>query len=223
MNLLSTLSKALAWLALAMLVVPGTGPGWTLEAGPKRENRTEVKRQAERKVEQRRESTRERQQVRERARERTRAEAPREKRGTNRYEVRKPGREVSFTVARSKAKFQSPELLREHVYKHGRDFGLTKPKNASSNAFQRAHEKAYERRAADFMGGRTRQGVWQGTRPESRDVVRYDPKTREFGVINREGKILTYYKLPRNKNEKRYFEDNWRYEKKDRPKRNGSR
>lgn len=191
-------------LALGMLVVPVPGPFWTIGAAPRRETHAEVKRETERKVAQRREATRERQQVRERTRERTQLQARREPSRKGHYEVSEPGREKSFTVARSKAAFASPTRRETHFKDHGKEF------NSRS-------AKAYEQRAARFMGGRTRPGVWQGTRPESRDVVRYDPKTREFGVISREGKIRTYYKLPRNKNETRYFENAWRSE----PKRNG--
>lgn len=217
MNLLSVLWKALAWIALGMLVVPGSGSGWALEAGPKRENRTEVKRQAERKVEQRRESTRERQQVRERARERTadnvRRTTPEVR--TARPELRQPrpniragkqsftdrkggGWEKSYTVAPERAKFASGARRERHFRDHGKQFGSRT-------------SRAYEQRAARFMGGQTRAGVMQGTRPRSGDVVRYDPKTREFGVITREGKIRTYYRLSR-KQGTAYFEKAWRTE-----------
>ena len=201
---IKSLPKSLLWLSLAMLFMVAPVPSETLEAGPKRETRTEVKREAERKIEQRREIKREREQARERASTRAKVEARRETRGENRYEVRTPGREKSYTVARSKAKFASTARRDSHFRDHGRDF-------ASPSA------KAYEQRAAQFMGGRTRAGVWQGTRPESRDVVRYDPKTREFGVISRDGKIRTYYRLSQNKNGERYFENAWRNE----PRQNG--
>ena len=208
----------MAWIALGMLVVPGTGSGWALEAGPKRENRTEVKRQAERKVEQRREVQRERQQVRERARERTasnvrrttpearrtrpelRQPRPNARAGKQSFTARKGGgREKSYTVAPERAKFANSARRERHFRDHGKQFGSPT-------------SKAYEQRAARFMGGQTRPGVMQGTRPRSGDVVRYNPKTREFGVISREGKIRTYYRLSEKKNGAKYFENAWRKE-----------
>lgn len=87
------------------------------------------------------------------------------------------GLEVSATKALS---FASSALRNSHFTKHSSEFGF---KTAT----------AYERQASNFLSGKARRGVLEGTR-KSGDIVRYNPKTNEFGVLSKDGNIRTYFK-----------------------------
>lgn len=83
-------------------------------------------------------------------------------------------------AAASQAKFGSEAQLKDHFDRHGGDFGA---KDAGD----------YQSKAAGFLTGAPKDGVQQFTRKNG-DVVRFDPKTNEFGVVKKDGTIKTYYK-----------------------------
>ncbi len=122
-----------------------------------------------------------------------------------RIDGHKAGREKSFTASKHEARFANAKLRKDHFKDHRKEFGVHT-------------ERQYEQRAAHFMGGTTPKGVWQGTRPQSKDVVRYNPKTHEFGVISKDGHIRTYHKADPKTHKMgtnaRYFEHSWRTEEK---------
>ncbi|WP_257543907.1 RHS repeat-associated core domain-containing protein [Sphingopyxis sp. DBS4] len=76
--------------------------------------------------------------------------------------------------------FASGSLRSSHFAKHSGEFGF---KTAA----------AYEKAASNFLGGKAGRGVLEGTR-KSGDIVRYNPKTNEFGVLSKDGNIRTYFK-----------------------------
>jgi pyocin large subunit-like protein len=80
-----------------------------------------------------------------------------------------------------------PWLLGDHFTKHAADFGATS-------------EAAYEAMADTFLGSPLAPPTRECIRGISKDIVRYNPVTNEFGVLARNGMIRTYYKPnPRNK------------------------
>jgi uncharacterized protein RhaS with RHS repeats len=83
-------------------------------------------------------------------------------------------------AAASEAKFGGEAQLKDHFDRHGGDFGA---KDAGD----------YQSKAAGFLTGAPKDGVQQATRKNG-DVVRFDPKTNDFGVIKKDGTIKTYYK-----------------------------
>jgi RHS repeat-associated protein len=90
------------------------------------------------------------------------------------------GGKDSKEAASTKAKFGSGAKLLDHFQRHGGDFGA---KDAAD----------YQDKAAAFLTGKPADGVQESTR-ENGDVVRFNPKTQEFGVISSDGTIRTYYK-----------------------------
>jgi len=64
--------------------------------------------------------------------------------------------------------------------KHGSEFGASNPEE-------------YERMADGFLGGPAPTGVLEGYRPEG-DVLRYDPNTGMFGILDRGRTIRSFYK-----------------------------
>ncbi|HUN45611.1 MAG TPA: hypothetical protein VMU85_03780 [Stellaceae bacterium] len=81
----------------------------------------------------------------------------------------------------SGARFADQGRLNDHFAKHGSDFGATS-----------AGE--YERQADSFLTGPRGPDTLEKIRTSNGDIVRFNPKTDEFGVISREGKIRTYYR-----------------------------
>ena len=76
--------------------------------------------------------------------------------------------------------FLNSRQLNYHFTEHGADFG-------ASNASE------YEQAADTFLGGSLPSGIHQCTRRRG-DVVRYDPQTQTYGVLDNKGVIRTYYK-----------------------------
>lgn len=76
--------------------------------------------------------------------------------------------------------FESVSQLREHFTEHGDDLG-------ASNA------EAYERLADEFLGGEKPSDVSECTRTCGH-IIRYDPNTDIFGILDRDGIIRTCFK-----------------------------
>jgi filamentous hemagglutinin len=76
--------------------------------------------------------------------------------------------------------FRTAILRADHFQKHGADFSA-------------ATDQEYEQLADTFCGGPTAPSVLQGTRRNG-DRVLYDPLTEEFGVVDSQGCIRTYFK-----------------------------
>ena len=51
----------------------------------------------------------------------------------------------------------------------------------------------YGRAASRFLTGTPGRGVLEKTR-DNGDLIRFNPRTDEFGVISRDGTVKTYYK-----------------------------
>lgn len=87
--------------------------------------------------------------------------------------------------------------LQRHFVRHGDEFGATT-----------ADE--YERLADAFVTGPLREGALECTR--NGDLVRFDPRTCEFGVLTRDGQIATFMiirKLPGSRQTPlQYFQSN---------------
>ncbi len=84
------------------------------------------------------------------------------------------------TLFSSSGRFASAARRNDHFARHGGDFGARSA-------------RAYERAAGRFLTGRPERGVLQATRRNG-DIVRYNPRTNEFGVVKPDGTIRTYYK-----------------------------
>jgi len=80
----------------------------------------------------------------------------------------------------SGAKFADDAKLQDHYVRHGNDFGA---KNA----------KQYQYQADKFLTSPRGSNTLEKTRLNG-DIVRYNTKTQEFGVISKNGNIRTYYK-----------------------------
>ena len=76
--------------------------------------------------------------------------------------------------------FVNPRQRIRHFTEHGGDFG-------ASNA------EEYELKADMFLGPAKAPVVQQCTRRKG-DVIRYNPHTEEYGVVDKDGIIRTYYK-----------------------------
>lgn len=89
----------------------------------------------------------------------------------------------------------SEARLTDHSQRHGQDFG------AGSAA-------EYHSQASSFLTGRPSRGTEEITRSNG-DVVRYNQRTDEFGVVSSEGAVRTYYKpdpeLHKYRNNEEYF------------------
>ncbi len=68
--------------------------------------------------------------------------------------------------------------LERHFARHGQEFGA-------------ANADEYEARAEAFMTGPLREGVLECSRPNG-DLVRFDPRTEEFGIRATAGHIVTF-------------------------------
>ena len=77
--------------------------------------------------------------------------------------------------------FRDPLDLSDHFRKHGGPLGI-------------ADESAYAEQADNFLARSRESGVYEFRRPWNNDRVRYDPTTQEFGVLDADGYIKTYYK-----------------------------
>jgi pyocin large subunit-like protein len=98
---------------------------------------------------------------------------------------------ISGSVIKKVGDFASEAKLLKHFEDHGAEFG---------NSFKNASE--YLKGAKDFFNNIT-DDVIQMTRKNG-DVVQYNTKTNEFGVIDKEGIIRTFFK-PKRSTE--YFKD----------------
>jgi hypothetical protein len=76
--------------------------------------------------------------------------------------------------------FVNARELNRHFSEHGPDFG-------ASNATD------YEHRADVFLGGQHSSGVHECTRRKG-DIIRYDPQTEAYGVVDKDGVIRTFFK-----------------------------
>jgi len=76
--------------------------------------------------------------------------------------------------------FSNPKQLNRHYTEHGADFG------ANSAA-------EYETLADMFLGGAKAPAIQECVRGKG-DVVRFNPATDEYGVLDSNGTIRTYFK-----------------------------
>lgn len=122
---------------------------------------------------------------------------PRQERKTQRPTERKVERAKTHVVSQSKQKrlerkvsagkpphFENGKLRERHFKKHAADFKSRTPQH-------------YEQQARNFMGGSPKPGTLQAVRPKGMyqgEIVRYNPRTREFGVMKPNGTIKTYFK-----------------------------
>lgn len=77
--------------------------------------------------------------------------------------------------------FGNPLDLSDHFTKHGARLGIP-------------DESTYLARADNFLGNVKAPTTHEFHRPWNNDLVRYDPTTDEFGVLDKNGYIKTYYK-----------------------------
>ena len=77
--------------------------------------------------------------------------------------------------------FENPLALSDHFTKHGARLGI-------------ADESTYLVRADNFLGRQKSPTAHEFQRLWNSDLVRYDPTTEEFGVLDKDGYIKTYYK-----------------------------
>ena len=87
--------------------------------------------------------------------------------------------------------------LQRHFARHGEEFGA-------------ASAAEYERLADAFMMAPLREGALECTR--NGDLVRFDPRTDEFGVLTRDGHLATFMILRPLPSDRRtaleYFQSN---------------
>lgn len=76
--------------------------------------------------------------------------------------------------------FVSISQRRSHFTKHGAEVGASDPEE-------------YERLADEFLGSAKPSGIQECKRRKG-EVVRYDPQTEMFGVVDAGGVIRTYFK-----------------------------
>jgi hypothetical protein len=98
---------------------------------------------------------------------------------------------ISGSEIRAVKGFASDKLLEKHFSDHAHEFG---------NQFKNAGE--YLKGAQNFFKNIT-DDVIQYTR-KNNDVVQYNAKTKEFGIVREDGTIRTYYKPKRGDD---YFKD----------------
>jgi len=90
-------------------------------------------------------------------------------------------RKLGGDAVEAGAKFANNKRLVEHFKKHGADFGAKSPAE-------------YEKLASEFLENVKPQGVLEKVRPSDGAIVRYNPKTEEFGILDKSGTVKTYYK-----------------------------
>jgi pyocin large subunit-like protein len=76
--------------------------------------------------------------------------------------------------------FESLPQLRVHFGEHGEDFG-------ASNA------EEYETEADEFLGSAKAPDIHECVR-KCGHIIRYDPRTEAYGILDKGGIIRTYYK-----------------------------
>ena len=76
------------------------------------------------------------------------------------------------------------DKLADHFARHGSDFGAKT-------------QVEYEKMASSFLTKKRSEEILEKVRPNSGDILRYNPNTNEFGVLSKEGVIRTYYKSKR--------------------------
>ncbi|MCE3233582.1 MAG: hypothetical protein K0R98_1839 [Rickettsiaceae bacterium] len=79
------------------------------------------------------------------------------------------------------AKFSDQGKLDDHFDRHGQDF------NASTAT-------EYEKQASDFLTSQSSSDILEKIRSNG-DLIRFNPKTDEFGVISSNGTIRTYFSM----------------------------
>jgi filamentous hemagglutinin len=77
--------------------------------------------------------------------------------------------------------FRDKNQLHLHHQKHQSEFGFIDEKN-------------YLNSADAFLGSPKSVDVLECIRKSDNSIMRYNPKTNEFGVITQDSKILTYFK-----------------------------
>jgi filamentous hemagglutinin len=85
--------------------------------------------------------------------------------------------DVQFGNVANAVPFKHRYDLQRHFVRHGEEFGA-------------GSADEYERQADIFMIGPLRDGALECTRDG--DLVRFDPRTDEFGVLTRDGHIATF-------------------------------
>lgn len=78
------------------------------------------------------------------------------------------------------SEFGDTQKLNDHFTRHGTDFGASSPQE-------------YQMQAEKFLTSAKTAETLEKNRPNG-DILRYNPKTDEFGVISAAGTIRTYYK-----------------------------
>lgn len=76
--------------------------------------------------------------------------------------------------------FKSRLHLEDHFANHGARLGT-------------ADQQEYLARADAFLGGPKSKTAQECRRPWNNDLVRFDPATDEYGVMDKDGYIKTYY------------------------------
>jgi len=89
------------------------------------------------------------------------------------------GKIALFMALKTKG-FVNNRQLHRHFTEHGTDF-------SASNA------QEYEQFADDFLGGFKPPGCLECSRNKG-DIVRYDPATQAYGIIDRQSVIRSFYK-----------------------------
>ena len=84
------------------------------------------------------------------------------------------------TAGGTGAKFANNKRLTDHYDRHGKDFGAR-------------NKNEYQKQADAFLTGKKNSDTLEGTRSDG-DIVRYNEKTDEFGILSKDGVIRTYYK-----------------------------
>jgi hypothetical protein len=99
----------------------------------------------------------------------------------NRPSDARDNRSVAGDPSTGLGRFRSSEALRAHWEDHGRDFGART-------------EAEYESQAIRFMNGPKGPETFEKTRIKNGDIMRYNPRTEEFGVRSADGTVRTYFR-----------------------------
>ena len=91
--------------------------------------------------------------------------------------------------------FKSDLHLEDHFANHAARLGI-------------ADWQEYLTRADAFLGGPKSKTAHEFRRPWNNDLVRFDPETDEYGVLDKDGYIKTYYKPDPKEHG---FQTNWEY------------
>ena len=80
-------------------------------------------------------------------------------------------------------RFANQDLLNDHFLDHGSDFGARS-------------ETDYEMQAGNFLTDRSNLDILERSN-YSGDLIRFNPRTNEFGILSPSGQIRTCYILER--------------------------